>query len=86
MQLNSLLAVLVTSVRNVLVQITILLKKSNTNKKRIINKYTKNHHEQVMENFYNMTWGVYFHATWDKIYRIKSIKKCEDQSKNSKKL
>ena len=28
-----------------------------------------------MENFYNMTWGVYFHATWDKIYRIKSIKK-----------
>ena len=39
-----------------------------------------------MENFYNMTWGVYFHATWDKIYRIKSIKKCEDQSKNSKKL
>ena len=32
-----------------------------------------------MENFYNMTWGVYFHATWDKIYRIKSIKKCEQQ-------
>ena len=67
MQLNSLLAVLVTSVRNVLVQIKILLKKSNTNKKRIINKWTKNYHKQVMENFYNMAWGVYFHATWDKV-------------------
>ena len=41
MQLNSLSAVLVTSVRSVLVQIKILLKKSKTNKKRIINNKQK---------------------------------------------
>ena len=55
----ALLAIFATSVCNILVQIKILFKiDTHTKKKQIINKQKKkNYKKQVMQEFYNMTWG-----------------------------